>query len=329
MKPFHSFAMLAAIAAVGQAFAVDATTTPVGYVSLGNKTTGQPAIADGSDVAISIPLVNAAAFTSTVASVAGNVVTLSASPTLGTGPFIAVVESGTKEGLVALVASTSGANVTLTLQPGDSLTGVSAGNTVSIRPASTIKSFFSGNTLVDGLELDAFSGATAGTNLAPDALFFYFAGDWYDAGSNIANDTVLYPGESFIIRNVTGSNQQSLVVSGEVPKFNSRVVISKLAAGTEQDNRISYLSPVDQTIGSSGLGSSDGDQLIFFDNGVGLNKSGDNLFYFAGAWYDGGSNDVTNTFTLKAGEGYIYRRVADAPVGDVVVSDSQSYRASL
>ncbi len=134
-----------------------------------------------------------------------------------------------------------------------------------------------------------------------------------------------------VLRNsATGFDQASLVVSGEVPLSDSMIVVKKLSADA-QDNRIAFVSPVDQAIGTAGFNATatDGDELYFFDAAPGINKSGEALTYFGGDWYDGGSNVVNTTFFLEGGKSYLYRVEASATVEDDVVVGTPSYVPSL
>ncbi len=336
MKPIIPSTLLAALLAVGAAHA--AATDPVGYVSLGDTTAGQPAIKPNTDVAVAIPLDKPAAFAGTVASVAGNVITISGTPALGSftaTPNIAKLESGAKTGLNGLITANTANTVTITVPTGDSLTGVIAGDAISLRPAWTVVGTF-GTTLPAGTQILGFSGNTPGINLASDLVYEFDGSNWVDAifGDTVDNN-VFYTGESFVIRNNAATPIASLVVSGEVPTTNSRVIVSRFAgAPNGQDNRVAYVSPVNETIGDSHLGaiSTPGDQILAFNNNAaGINKSSSTIVEWDGAdWVDAIFGDtVTNTFNLVGGQGYVLRRAAAAPVGDTIWADQPSYVGSL
>jgi len=328
--------LLAALLAVGAAHA--AATDPVGYVSLGDTTVGQPAVKANTDVTVAIPLDKPAAFAGTVASVAGNVITISGTPALGTftgtPPYIAKLESGAKGGLNGLITANTANTVTIAVPPGDSLTGVLAGDAITIRPAWTVKGAL-GSAVPAGTQLLGFSGVTPGINLAADIVFEWDGANWIDTNSfDPADNAVLYTGESFVVRNPTGTPISSLVISGEVPTSNSRVIISKFNPGVGQDNRVAFVSPVGEVIGSSGLSgiSAAGDQiLIFNNNSAGINKASSNVIEYDGsAWIDTNSfDDVTTTFQLVGGNGYVLRRVGAAPVGDTFWSNQPDYVTNL
>ena len=336
MKPIISFALLGALFAVGAANA--AVTDPVGYVTLGDTTAGQPSIKAQTDIVASIPLDQASVFAGTVASVAGNIITISGTPALGsfTGtPHVAKIEGGAKSGLVSLITANDATTVTVTVPTGDSLAGIVAGDAITIRPAWTLLKLATGNTLPAGTQLLAFGGSTPGINLASDAAYEWDGTAWTDLNSfDLANNVVLFTGESFVIRNGTNTPVTSFVVTGEVPTSNSRVVVSKLAAGVGQDNRLAYVSPVSEVIGVSGLGAAlvSGDQLLVFNNGsAGINKAASSVIEWDGsAWTDLDTFDnVTNTFSLVGGNGYVIRKGSAAAVSDVVWSDAPTYVPTL
>ena len=336
MKPKSIKSLLAlALLAPGVLFAqTTAKTTPVGYVSLGSSTGA--ALPAETDIAISVPLLNQAVYSGSVGSLSGSDIVVAgaaftASAYVASTPHIVEVTSGVKSGLIAVITANTTNTVTVSVQPGDSLSGIAAGDTLSIRPANTLSSLFAGNTLVDGVELLVWNNGTVeGDNLANDSSYVFFSGEWYDAGFENANNAILYPGESYVLRNSSTTPITSLVVSGEVQVSKHRNVISKLSATTAQDTRFAHSNPAGELIGTSGYGFDDGDELVVFDNNAtGMNKAGSSYFYFGGAWYDGGFEDVSTSFTLKGGQGYVYKRIATAAVGDTLVSDVVNYVPSL
>lgn len=334
MKSFISYSFLAASLA-SAAFAVEASSPPVGYVTVGNSVGASVPVA--SDTPISIPLERSSEFAGTVASISGNTITLQGTPALtvnqfaaGT-PYIVKIEGGSKSGLAALITANASNTLTVQLQTGDSIaTGINAGDKLTVRKAWTIASLFQSSVVPDNTEFFVNSGSGAGINLAPDLLYIYSGGQWYDQGSGeVANNVVLYTGESFVVRNNSATAAiPSIVLAGEVSTSKSRVRVFGGAVG--QDTRISYPGAVDETIGSSGLGFKDNDEFLAFDDaGTGKDVAASTLLiYSGGQWYDQGSGEaVTNTFKLKAGKGYIYR---SAPGGaDVVTSDTPDYVPSL
>ena len=145
---------------------------------------------------------------------------------------------------------------------------------------------------------------------------------------------MLYQGESFSIRNPSNAPIAALVLNGSVTVTYNRIVITKLAVGQGQDNLISFTGSVPETIGNSGLSAiaSAGDQVLTVTNSEnGINKGYSTIIQFNGTnWIDTDTfANVTNTFQFLPGVGYTYRRVASAPVGDVIWSNQPDYIPSL
>jgi uncharacterized protein (TIGR02597 family) len=343
MKPLYS-TILALLAAASGAFAqTSASTTPVGYVSLGN--TGGTALPNNTDITIAVPLQNPSAWTGLVSSVdAGTgVVTLSGSPGFttnqwvpgaGNDPYVLTVQSGSNSGLVGLITANDAGAVTVSLPSGESLTGIVSNDTVSIRKAVTPSSLLAGNTLPSGIQLLIFDG-TSGQNPAFSNSFSYDSGSWTDDTTlDDVTHSLLYPGEGLGLRNQSGTDISNLTVSGEVPTSNNRSVFTVTSGTVGQDLFFSYFSPVGEIIGSSGLSSlvSSGDQLLEFDNtATGINKAFSNSYsYDSGTWTDDTTlDDVTNTLVLKGGVAYALRLQAGATNGSYVWSDQPSYVSTL
>lgn len=337
MKPIIPFALLGALLAVGAANA--ASTDPVGYVSLGNTVTPATSVAANTDVNISIPLDRPSEFTGTVGSVAGSVVTLSGTPGFTAGqwiasPYILKVESGPASGLIALISANAAGTVTVVVPTGDSLASLAAGNSVSIRKAWTVKSFLAGNTIPSGTQVLLYDGVTPGQNLAPSISYTYDSGanSWTNDGTfSPGDDDVVFQGEGIIVRNNSAAVIPSIVITGEVSTTNHRLVVSKLSASQPQDNAFGFSGPVSEVIGTSGLGVAPGDQILFYDNATpGINKGpAGSATYDGTTWTDDGTfSDVTNTFTLDGGQGYVLRR-ANGAVGDAVWSNEPNYVQNL
>jgi hypothetical protein len=88
------------------------------------------------------------------------------------------------------------------------------------------------------------------------------------------------------------------------------------------------MSPIPEIIGDVALGFSDFDELHVFDNAAsGINKSASKVLVFAsGHWYDSADfSDVTTTFQLQPGFGYLFRKAATANPQNFVWSKLQSY----
>ncbi len=331
MKTYLPYSLILAAAASGMAFGAEtAYTTPVGYVSLGNA----GSVPATTDMPIAIPLERAAAFAGTVASISGSTVTITGTPGFTLTQFTAIphvlkIGSGAKSGLTALVSGTPTSNtVTVLFQNTDSLASVVAGDKVSIRPAWTVKSFVTATTLPNFCEFGVWEGST-GVDLAPDKVYYNFAGNWFDqADDSDANNIVIYPNEGFRLRNTSATAVAGLVVSGEVPVANSRVFVNGEAA--QQDNQISYFSPVDELLGNANLGAGNFDQLLAFDvTATGFdNAPAFTYYYFGGTWFNAADDSpVSATVSVKPGVRYIYR--AEPGRADTLLSDQPTYVPSL
>lgn len=318
MKPL-SYAFLAAAAACGLASAAEtAYTTPVGYVNVGDTTIGEPACKANTDVFLSIPLLKAADYAGTVASISGDTITLSGTPGFTGGqfasptdPYYAVIGSGAKSGLVAVVSANGVGDVTVMLQPGDSLSGVVAGDAITIRKAWTVRSLM-GTSLPSGVSL--FTLPSSGPlNPAAELIFDWDGTNWVDnviTGAP-ADDTILFPGETLILRNSTATPIATITVTGEVNTAKSSIPMD--ASSGAADYAVSYFSAGTEELGSSGLSAvaNPGDSLLGFDNNAsGFNKAASAILDFDGTdWVD---NVITgspyNEFPVGAGQGFIFRR---------------------
>ena len=285
-----------------------------------------------SDVVVSVPVLKSASFAGLVGSVGANTVTVNTTPAFADNvwsatPHVLVIENGPKSGLIVPILSNLG-NV-LTIDPGVfSLTGIVAGNSLSIRPAWTLATFMSGATSLTGVQVFTFSNTQANINNSADGLYFYVGAGWENADGDPANDTILYPGDGFVVR-TAATPIADFVVSGEVPKANSYVAIGESATGA-RDTMFSYVSPVSENLGVSGIGVTAGDVLLDFNNtAAGQNKSGTPYFYIGGGNWENGDGDSANTFPLEGGKAYVFRRATAAATGYIVEQDAQTYIPSL
>jgi uncharacterized protein (TIGR02597 family) len=338
MKNKLSYSLLLAAASCGVALGqTTAYTTPVGYVSLGDTTVGQPAIKAGTDAAVSIPIQRPTEYAGAVASTTASTITVSGTPAWAANlwapgaatPYLVSVTSGAQNGFIGLITSNTADTLTVTPVTGGNLTGVVATDQIKIHKAWTLISLFPSGTFTPGVRVLAYSGTTVGINLAPDLNYLWNGTNWTKSGV-ISNNDMLFSGESFIIRTITTA-VTSLQLSGEVPTANSRTFVDKLAVGVAQDTRLSYYSPVDENINTSGLSAviTPGDRLLGYDNSAaGVNKAPiENVLWTGSAWTISGV--AQPNFTLKGGRGYTVRRLANAAVGSADWKDQQAYIPSL
>jgi uncharacterized protein (TIGR02597 family) len=329
MKPKTIQSILAAaLLAPGALFAqTTATTTPVGYVTL-------PAIPADTDVAISIPLERPALFQGVIASVSGSTITITGA-NFGVLndvelPNIVKIGSGARNGLMALISSNNATSVTIVVPEGDNLTGVAAGDKISVLPAWTPSTLFS-TAPPAGTQILAFSGASPGINIGVDVTYEFDGTGWLDLGAfDSADDKAIFQGEGFLVRSPAGAGISPIVVTGQVPTANSRIVLNNLSPGVGQDNVVSFVGAVGEIIGNSGLSAiaSAGDQLLVLDNSVaGINKGySTTLEYDGSGWQDIGLfEDVTTTFKLEPGVGYTFRRSAASSADNLIWTDRPEY----
>lgn len=332
MKPLYSYALIAAFAAVGQASAVEATTTPVGYVAT--------TCLSGSDTIVGVPLksptVAAAALASAPASADGNVTTVL---TVATSTFTAgalagthyvKITSGPDLGKIFPIVNNTATSVTVSLN-GDTTQAV-VGNTFSVTKFWTLAELFNpsvstNDPLTTGNAIVSSSGTTAGTrrtevllpdtttagiNLASAGTFYVNAGIWKKQGGGATDygTQQVWPDNYFTIRNpATVTSSTNYVIAGEVDTTAAIIPLATRTGGQneKQDNAVALTRPIDITLNQLNLGgtsafvSSTGataatrrDEVLVFDNaGTGLNKAASATYYFRdGIWNKQGGGVV-------------------------------------
>ena len=312
----------------------EAFTDPVGFVS--------HTIPAQSDAVLAVPLYRAPAFRGIIQSISGSDITVVGTPgwtasqfvqALGTqnDTFAVMIASGTKEGLIGRITANGTNTVTVQLDAGDDFTTIKteatdpgAADQIDIIPYWTPTTLL-GTTLTAGSRMLLFPTNVAGINLSSQTTILKAPAGWF-IGATPADHHTLGFGQGFVFRNQT-AGAQTLSLVGNVPMVSHRFIVRKLSAsGTGQDIRIGYSSPVPEVIGNLNLGFTAGDRLLVFDNAAtGINKSASvNLLFNGTAWFNGAAN-VSATFQLQPGFGYVFRRAASAAAGSVTWSDTQSY----
>jgi uncharacterized protein (TIGR02597 family) len=301
---------------------------------LGDTTAGQPAIKPNTDVWVSIPLLKPSVYAGSVDTVSGSQINFTGTPNLGdltTTPHIAVIGAGpgTGDGIIGVITASTSSSVTITTSDGSTLSGVTAGDSVSIRPAWTVIGLM-GTAMPAGTILYTYDQSSP-FNPSATGVYEFDGTNWIDNVNTgePANADVLYPYETLVVRNTTATPVTSFVVSGEVPTQPIRLRIPAAGAGGT-DNAVSYFSPVGEQIGSSGLTAiaNNGDIIYGFDNNAsGTNKSASEVHEFsAGDWIDNvNTGEADNTYLLGSGRGFIYRRSTAA--SESVWSDTRVYSA--
>lgn len=310
---------------------------PAGFVKLGNTTPGQDAVPANTDVNLSVPLERDVEFNGTVASTTATAITVQGTPgwtsspdqwvPASGAPYCAIIASGTENGLRGLITANTADTLTIDITtPGD-LTAVSAGDAVEIRKCWTLSSIFAGSTLSTNCQVLLFDETNSGINHSSSQNYLYFAGDWYDATTFLVdNDVVIHPGERFIFR--SADSVPSLTLFGDVPSSSSRIDLTKDGTG-EEDMEISHASPVPVVVGDLSIPAENNDQILVFNNeSTGINKSSsNNLLFYEGLWYDATTFlDVSTTFVLAPGQGFVLRKSATSSNGVVEWSEPAPYQ---
>lgn len=271
--------LLAALLLCGALFSqAQVTTEPVGFVSV-----TAPA---NSDTPISMPLARAAALQTTVASVAGNVVTLNSG--LTTSQF--VYAAGTQNdyfyiSVKSTVAPGSGVsgkwfqvlansghatNGTITVDGGATTVqaqGLATGDTIEVIPFWSLNTLLPlGGGITATADIDSpqdlvlqLPQTVAGTNLGAEKSAIYSTdvanlgvAGWYDANTlDPVGAAPLLPDTYLIVRNK--GDAQTLTVTGSVPMSQKVSSIVRLANGVKQDNFVVNPYPVPLSLPGTNL----------------------------------------------------------------------------
>jgi uncharacterized protein (TIGR02597 family) len=256
--------------------------------------------------------------------------TLNQFATTATASYLLILDSGAKEGLWGTVTANAAGTVTVTFpDASDSLTGVVAGDSFSIRQHWTPLSIL-GNGVPAGSEVYTFSDSAPGVNPAPGSLLYFDGTNWVDQNDfvTILDHKVVSPGEGLMFRNSSASPVTVSIV-GAVPMTKHRVVL-RSSASAARDTFVLYNSPVPANIATIGLGFSDGDEAYVFNNSeTGFNKAPTTLLYFDGTtWLD------QNTFAapdpavmVQPGSAIVFRKAGTPSATSFVWASLQPYLA--
>lgn len=295
------------------------TTAPVGAIQTG--------VAASSDQRFGLTLLRPAVYSGVLENATGNVLTKTSTiPSLGTSTSYVRFTSGSKAGQWTQIVSSTANSITLT----DSLTtlGVAVGDKFEVRPFWTLSTLFPPSSGFPE-SLDPGSPAATvllnnpqatGVNIASDASFLYFSGNWYNANTfDLADNQIINPEVSLIVRNGTGASK-SLVSIGEVPAVKVSTTVVARAAGS-QDNQISNPYPAPLTLSTAGLvtsgavretldpGSPVDVVFLYSSASVGINGASiAGYLYFGGNWYDANTFDPADSVVIPAGAAITIRR---------------------
>jgi uncharacterized protein (TIGR02597 family) len=189
--------------------------------------------------------------------------------------------------------------------------GVSKGVGVDIIPHWTVETAFPD--VPEGTVLMLFNEVRTGINLAADQVLIQLSGHWHDAVTlDSAGDTILFPGESFVLRNA-GKERIDWAINGMVPMEGHHGDLRTCVDGVSHDNRIGWPFPVEVPVGDMGIPARRGDMLLAFDpEEPGTNPSASSVLMYAdGAWYDAFSfADVSDSYVVKPCQGLVFRKAA-------------------
>lgn len=300
----------------------------------------------GTDTRVSAPFHPVAAWSGPLAgapqSVGGGIVRLMVNlpPEIGVGAFSATPHWV----LCKAVSAAAGRHFLITAHNGTSIdvegvpadwAGVNAGAQIEVIPAWTLDGLFppgqqstfhlsTGRLAPDrGSELLLFSQVGKGTQLAPSRRFFITTSGWTSVdGFTGAGETIIAPGEAFIIRHPAGRPATEFVVGqqvyGEVVRIGLRV-----SDGTRQDTTAAPPRPVKIIL--EDLEFSPGvfeesvstdptlrkDELIIFDNTAeGINKAPAGIFFRSGGQWveDIAGFPVANLVEIEPSAGLVIRK---------------------
>lgn len=322
----------------------DLASAPVGYVNV--------PLLRASDTIVAVPLVSQIEYSGQIAAVtpasAGRFeVTLSRPPGFTADQFKTFyylrVETGSRRGAYFTIAGNS--STTLTLESdGYDYTALAPGDAVCIRRYWTLGTLFPvsaaetpSNPLSPSVgtlaarrrsQIILFDNTFEGINLPAGGIYFFTVDGWYQAtaGNPRADDVILHPDSSFIIRQpATVTADTTWSVAGSVVEGDERIALFTSPAGP-QDNAVAFNRPFDIKLSASGLesafvaspstfASDRRDQLLVFDNSIrSFNKTPVAIYYRVGHdWIKAvEGNPVANDDVLRATAGIVVRKYVNA-----------------
>jgi uncharacterized protein (TIGR02597 family) len=299
-----------------------------------------------SDTIVSVPFARLPTEEVTVASAASNVVTVQDAVNWTAGQFVYStgvqsntyylrINSGALEGRYYDITNNTTNTLVLDLK-GNPLTGLAAGDLVSVVPHWTVGTVFVNGNGVH-LTTDPDSHKTdvlipdvggAGINLSAAATYYYFTNAgftaWRRVGSSSTNrnDDVLRPNTYLIIRHRIPTNT-TFTSYGDV--ILTKVSIPLIGNPTnKQDNPVAMPRPVTLTLNDTALIASGAfsattdpdsrtDELLVFNNATNsFNKSSAGTYYFYNSTWrrvgDSASHGTSNVFA--PGAGFIIRKAS-------------------
>lgn len=298
-----------------------------------------------SDVMVAFPFKHSASFRGAVVSDAGDTITV-ADNALDAGAFdskfFLYIEESTDasiEGRRFDIVSNTASAIKVDLD-GGSIASLGAGDRVSVRSHWTLGEAFPGGIAsveetepgVREIEVVVPVKASVGTasvggGLSPSRIFYFFNDAWREFGKPItasANDAVLEPGASIVIRN-NGSVDRQTYVFGEVVTTPLSVAIEQ-RSGQTVDNFVSLERPIALKLSELNLETSDAfevsssdapedreDVLLVYAADEGRLSGPVAQYFFNGNWKSVSDTSTNaNNVTIEAGMGLAIRKAAGA-----------------
>lgn len=189
-------------------------------------------------------------------------------------------------------------------------------------------------------ELLFFDATTVGTSLAPSRRFYVTDTAWREVGSFAeAGDTVIEPGQAFIIRHPAGVAMTTFVPNQQVYGGLVSVMIGGSAADKGRDTMIGLPRPVSitlddldfapgQFVESATTAPGDRkDQLLVFDNSDAMRNKQPDAIYFrsGGQWLRAESGAAAGSQSIEPSAGLLVRRAAGSGTTPIFWVNSPTY----
>lgn len=319
---------------------------------------------EGSDSIVSAPFVRAPAWRGATGglprwSVDGDTAEIIAAgnPNFHPGQFsdephyLTFTSASSRSGWSYRIAENDPASVTIDLA-GDDLAGVAEGDTFEVIPFWTLGTLFpDGNETIHessgllvserGTEILFFDRDTANVNLAPSRKFFQTDAGWREVapGFPAADEVIIPPGSSFVIRHPAGAGGTRFVASQWVEEGKQAYVLETDTTGA-RDHHLGSARPVPVKVGELDLeppafaesASTDpgdrADELHVYDNTVAaVNRQASTIYFrVSGQWFrDEAGFPVGNDDEIAAGAGLMIRKAPTATGGKVVWMNTPRY----
>jgi uncharacterized protein (TIGR02597 family) len=285
-----------------------------------------------SDTRVSLPLQRPSLLEAVVVYGTGSTLYLVYNiPTLPPEGAYALVLTGTLEGAVLPITSSSGTALTVNANgynlagvKNEGVAGIGHGDFVAVVPYWTLDTLFPAGRGVHAsataaqrkTEILLFDDTVTGIGHSASAVYFYFAGlgsvpaGWLrvGAGSTPQGGTRLPPYQNFIVRHLIVTDSD-LLLPGAVQMAGYRLPIQTRTANRDQDNIVALPVPLPIALGAAELVTSgafaasvDGvtraDELHVFDNSVvAQNKAASAVYYYV----SGNAGITTGWYKVGAG----------------------------